>query len=229
VPLTYYDRVGPVGDVFGLTFSGVQPQRRVAVVGLGVGALACYGRSGEQWTFYEIDPVVVSIARDPRLFTFLRDCSPAVGVVVGDARLSLVKAAASQYDIIVIDAFSSDAIPVHLLTREALQLYIRVTAPHGLFVFHISNRHLDLEPVVAQLAMDAGLAAKVRRDVGAPPSRSGPGRYASHWVVMARSMDDLGAIATDRQWQSLRRRARVHVWTDDFSNIMTVFRWEWGN
>ncbi len=227
VPLTYYHPSGPAGDVFTLTAAGQLPQRRAAIVGLGTGALACYGRKGEQWTFYEIDPLVASIARDPALFTFLRDCPPSVDIVLGDARLMIAHADRRQYDILVLDAFSSDAIPLHLLTREALRQYVAVTAPGGVIAIHISNRHLDLEPVISELALDGDLVARIRRDPGAPQGSGGTGQYPSNWVVLSRADEDLGKIGTDSRWKRLRRRGDLTVWTDDFSNILRVFQWGW--
>ena len=136
----------------------------VAIVGLGAGSMTCYVRPPQQLTYYEIDPAVERIAQDPRYFTFLRDCNPNVRVVLGDARISLKAAPDHYYGLIVIDAFSGDSIPAHLLTREALQLYLKKLEPNGILVFHISNNYLDLQPVVASLARDAGLICLIERD-----------------------------------------------------------------
>lgn len=225
IPITYYHRSGPAGDVFAETPAGTQTGRRVAIVGLGTGTLACYGRKGEQWTFYEIDPVVVGIARDPRFFTFLRDCPPSVRIVLGDARLTLRNAEPNTYDIMVLDAFSSDAIPVHLLTREAMRGYFTILSPHGVIAVHISNRHVDLSPVLAAVARDIGVSARVRRDGKFPAAEMKAGRAESDWVILARSPADLGAVATDARWVTLPQRADVGAWTDDFSNIFRVFHW----
>jgi hypothetical protein len=162
-PLSYYARSGPVGDVFAeLARAGRNP-RRVAVIGLGTGSLACYSAPSSDWTFYEIDPMVESIARNERYFSFLAHAPGSVTVVQGDARVSLAHAAGS-YDVLVLDAFSSDAIPVHLLTQEAVRLYVSTLDPRGLLLVNISNRHLDLRPVVAALARDAKLVAFARFD-----------------------------------------------------------------
>ena len=139
--LTYYHRLGPIAQVLGII--GSAAPRRVAIVGLGTGSLACYGRPNESWTFYEIDPLVVRIARDPAYFTYMRDCPPAKRVILGDARLALANAPAGSYDILVVDAFASDAIPTHLITREALRLYLEKLVPGGVVAFHISNRYLN--------------------------------------------------------------------------------------
>lgn len=224
-PLTYYHRAGPVGDVFVRTPAALRKNRKVGVVGLGAGSLACYGRQGERWTYYEIDPVVARIALDPRLFTFLRDCPPSARIVLGDARLTLGKARGTKFDILVLDAFSSDAIPIHLLTREALRGYFALLAPGGVIAMHISNQHLDLEPVVAATAAESGVTARVRRDLQIPPSDAAAGRSLSLWVVLARAETDLGPLVEDSRWQLLRRRSDVRAWTDDFSNIIRVFDW----
>ncbi len=225
IPITYYHRNGPVGDVFAKTPAALRAGRRVAIVGLGTGTLACYGRKGEQWAFYEIDPLVVRIARDPRFFTFLRDCPPSVRIILGDARLTLRKTAPGTYDILILDAFSSDAIPVHLLTREAMRGYFAILRPNGVIAVHVSNRHVDLAPVLAAVARDIGVAARIRRDGKFPAAEMKAGRAESDWVILARSAADLGAIETDARWQPLRQQSGVGAWTDDFSNIIRVFHW----
>jgi SAM-dependent methyltransferase len=148
-PLSYYNSSGPVGQLFE-SLQGRAAGRRVAAVGLGSGSVACYGSSGEQWTFYEINPAVVHVARDTGYFSFLRTCLPGASFVIGDARLTLGHAP-GEFDLIILDAFSSDAIPIHLITREALALYGRKLAPGGMLFFHITNRHLDLAPVLGDL------------------------------------------------------------------------------
>jgi len=216
-PLTYYHRGSPIGDVM----ASVDERTSVGVVGLGVGSLAAYARPGDRWTFYEIDPAVERIARDPRFFSFLEVCGSRCRVVLGDARLSLT-ASQQVHDLLVLDAFSSDAIPVHLLTSEALATYVSRLAPHGMLAFHVSNNHLDLVPVLARLAHAFGLASAWRLDVVVDPSRTG--NSSSLWVVMARRREDLGTIAADQRWKVLGSDARP-VWSDDFSNIWTAIRW----
>ncbi len=222
-PLTYYFRDGPIGDLFA-TFE--EPVRRsVAVVGLGSGSLACYAQAGETWTFYELDPVVKRLAEDSRYFTLLRDSTARTDVVLGDARLSLARAAAGQYGLIVLDAYSSDSIPVHLLTREALQLYLNKLAPHGCLVFHISNRHLDLQPVVANLARDAGLLCLVRDEDGISTADEWAGKTPSIWVVMTHAPADAARLAADFKWKSDPGQPRRPVWTDDYSSLLSVVVW----
>lgn len=223
-PLAYFHREGPVGQLVA-AWRGSAAPRTVAVVGLGAGAIACHGVPDERWTFYEIDPVVEWIARDPGYFTFLRECPPAVDVVLGDARRSLAAAPSGRYGLIALDAYSGDAPPVHLLTREALALYLEKLAAAGLLAFNISNRHLDLEPVLADLALDARLAALVRHDAVVSAEDRARGRTPARWVVMARAAADLGALGADPRWRPAQRRAGAAMWTDDFSSLLPVLRW----
>jgi SAM-dependent methyltransferase len=223
-PLTYYFPSGPIGQLFA-ALRGEARARRVAVVGLGAGSIACYGQPGQSWTFHEIDPVVERIARDPRAFTFLRDCPPAIRVVLGDARLSLAAASDGAYDLVILDAYSSDAPPLHLLTREALALYLRKLAPGGILAFNVSNRHLDLEPVLAALARAAGLSSLAQDDAAVSDAEWAAGKRPSQWVVMARQHADLGRLAADPRWRPPALRAGVAVWTDGYSSLWSVFRW----
>jgi hypothetical protein len=223
-PLTYYHKSGPIGQVFEVVHAG--PQRRgaalrVAVVGLGAGSLAAYALPGERWTFYEVDPTVERIARDPRLFTFLRDSrAGSIDIEVGDARVRLTAAANQAADLIVLDAFSSDAIPMHLLTREAVRLYQAKLAGGGLIVMHLSNRAIDLAPVVGQLARDAGLLARVRHDGKLTLEERRHGKSTSIWAVLAVKRSDLRALDTDSRWQAPRLEPGDRVWTDDYSSII---------
>lgn len=225
-PLSYYHREGPLGSVFAALDAKANARpRSVAVVGLGAGTTAAYARAGEGWTFYEIDPEVVNIARDPALFTYLSSCSGApVRIVTGDARLRLREAPPSAYDLIVLDAFSSDAVPAHLLTREAVALYLSKLAPGGVIAFHVSNRSLELERVALGVSADAGLDARIFADEPGEKRRD-PNHDASTWVVAARNAEDLGALSTDARWQTATARdQRLEVWRDDFSNVVTLFK-----
>jgi hypothetical protein len=221
-PLSYYHREGPLGHVF-KTFNEQPANGNVAIVGLGTGATTAYTRAGQSWTFYEINPAVVSIARDPSYFTYLSYCASApVSVSLGDARLQLQNAPAAHYGLIVLDAFSSDAIPMHLMTLEALDLYLSKLAPGGLLVFHISNRSLDLHPVVADLARARNLACLGFDDTARNQTS---GKEPSQWVVMSRRPEDVATLATDPRWQTLEGRPERQVWSDDFSNIVSIFKW----
>jgi spermidine synthase len=195
----------------------------VAAIGLGVGTLAAYVRPGQRWTFFEIDPAIERMARDDRYFTFSNDCGEPCRVVLGDARLSLAATAGVRYQLIALDAFSSDAIPMHLLTREAMGVYLSRLAPHGVLAVHISNRHLRLNGLVGRLAAVHGLVAREMRDVHKTEAWA-KDKTASHWIVMARAPEDLGAIARDPAWTAPPAGAGEPLWTDDFSNILTVLQ-----
>lgn len=219
-PLTYYHRDGPMGQVDrAFAEGGAAPT--VAVVGLGAGSLAAYARPDQRWMYYEIDPAVERVARDPHYFTFLRDCrAERLGVTLGDARFRLAGAPDRAYGLIVLDAFSSDAIPTHLLTLEAVRLYRSKLARGGLLVFHISNRYFDLAPVLGTLARDAGLTARIRRDLDVSPEEFKAGHQPSIWVAMAASPADLGALADDERWEPVEVAPDRPAWTDDYSNLL---------
>jgi hypothetical protein len=231
-PLAYYTRSGPAGSILlameARTLHGSAGQARSAqwaVVGLGAGAMACYLRPGESLTFYEIDPSVERIALDPRYFTFLEQCAPSARIVLGDGRLKLRGAPDRSYDLIALDAFSGDTIPMHLITREALALYLRKLAPGGMLAFHISNLYLQLGPTLGALAHDAGLECRIMEDNGVTEAQTGAGKLPSRWVVMARSRADLGALATDPRWMPINVPPGTQVWTDDFSNLLRIIKW----
>lgn len=214
-PLTYFHPTGPVGQVI----AALPPRltRRTAVIGLGTGSMACHSKPGDRWTFYELDPTVEGIARDPALFSYLRDCAGRFDVVPGDARLSLEDAGDRTYGVMVADAFSSDAIPIHLLTREALRLYRAKLRDDGVLAFHISNRFLELEPVLGDLARDARVTCRAQQEPS--EARGKPrGKIPSHWVAIASSDAELGALANDPRWAPCARSDDPRVWTDDFSN-----------
>jgi hypothetical protein len=217
-PLTYYHHDSPISDVLHSRTAGATAS--IGAVGLGVGSLAAYVQPGQRWTFYEIDPEMERIARDTRYFTFLSACGAPCDVIIGDARLSL-KNSSATYDVLVLDAFSSDAIPVHLMTREAISTYLSRLAPGGVMAFHVSNNHIRLRPVLARLARVHGLAARARFDQVA---KEADGLSSSDWVVLARVEDDLGTLLADPRWQTLAPDSNA-AWTDDFSNIWSVIEW----
>jgi spermidine synthase len=221
-PLSYYYPSGPIGQVF--THIG-ERLGEVAVIGLGAGSLACYAESGRQFTFYEIDPLVEVIARNAAYFTFLRDCSPSTRVVIGDARLRLRDAPPHRYDLLVADAFSSDTVPVHLVTREAIKLYLAKLADHGLLAFNISNRYLDLRPVLGAIARNAGLACLISDDSHLDSREQRLGKAASVWVLMARTRADFAALAADPSWRTLQVPPDAALWTDDYSTVAGIIHW----
>jgi len=221
-PLAYYHRRGPLGDVFE-AFSANTPSNRFAVIGLGAGAMATYAKTGQEWTFYEINPGILEIARNPEFFTYLNGCTPVpVRTVLGDARLKLQEAPAGYYGLLVLDAFCSDAIPIHLITREAIQLYLSRLAPGGMLVFHISNRSLDLSRVLAGVVAREGLSGFVN---DARERDAASGLDPSCWAVIARSETDFGSLTANPRWKSLKAQPQPVVWTDDFSNILHVIKW----
>jgi hypothetical protein len=219
VPLSYYARTGPLGDVFS-TYQLPGRPLRMADIGLGVGTLATYGRAGDSVTFFEIDPVVVGIARDPSLFTFLTDAHAATSIVVGDARLRLGKVADGSYDLMVIDAFTSDSVPVHLLTQEAFALYRSKLAPDGILVVHISNRFLDLEPEVQAVSASAGMQSLTRTDTTfGPPD----GKVPSTYVVASPDAARLAQLAAEPGWNPSRSKPNAG-WTDAYSSIIRTLK-----
>ncbi len=217
-PITYYR---PLGEVMEVVAS--KPNARVAILGLGTGSSAGFAKPGQQWTFYEIDPLVRDIANDPNAFTFLRDCVEDYRIVMGDGRRSLAQAPDGFYDLLAMDAFNSDSVPVHLLTREAVRLYFRKLAPGGLLAVNVSNRYLDLSPVVHDVALAEGLVCRLRIDVVSHHEEADQGWNDSLWVVVARRDEDLGVLAKNRRWRGANPGLHGRVWTDDFSNILSVF------
>ena len=223
-PSTYFHKTGPIGQVF-TAFHGRQDKSRIAVIGLGIGTLAAYSEAGQQWTFFEIDPEIADLARDPRQFTYLSDSPARMRIVLGDARIALAKEPARAFDVLIVDAFSSDAIPVHLLTREALQLYLQKLDAGGVIAFHITNSYLNLDVLIADLAHDAGLVCLLQHDVRADAAAVSLGKATSRWALMAKSADALGPLARDARWQPVSARATPMAWTDDFSNPLGLVRW----
>lgn len=221
-PLVYYHRHSPIGELFGS--DAAQSWRRIGIVGLGTGTLACYSRPQQEWTYFEIDPAVERLANDPRFFTYLRDSVAPVRIVLGDARLTIAESREHEFDLLVLDAFSSDAIPAHLLTRAAIQLYLRKLSDRGSLAFHITNRHLELSPVLARLAEDSGLTAYVGVYV---PTEDDADLFptGSKWVVMSPDRESLAMLADDSLWTRLEPDPAIPVWTDDFSNLFQVLKW----
>ena len=213
---SYYYPGSPISEAVKAARGAQRVFDHVAVIGLGAGSLACYRLEGEQWTFFEIDPVVVTIARDPKLFRFLSACAPTASIVLGDGRLML-SATTARYDLVVLDAFSSDTIPVHLLTREAFGVYLSHLAPNGKIIAHVSNRHLELVSVVAAIAATQGLVAYVKYDRSALDSDH-TYRLNSIVVALARSEVDLAGLPP-RGWQPALSSG-VAPWTDDYSNVL---------
>jgi hypothetical protein len=226
IPLSYYAETGPLGSVV-RAVEAVQPTGRVGVAGLGVGTIAAYARPGQEFVFFEIDPAVVRIAEDPRWFTFLADCRGKVRVVVDDARLALEREPDGSFDLLVIDAFTGDSVPTHLLTREAFQLYGRKLTAEGVLALHVSNKYLDFVPAVAALAADAGWMALRGRDADVPAEFA---RTPSEWMAVSRSLDRTKAIYAQPtsarwRWEPVLPRDRRPPWTDDRTAVAEALRW----
>ena len=221
-PLSYFHREGPLGQIF-RAFNASPASPNVAIVGLGTGSMAAYALPDQYWTFYEINPAVISIAQASGHFTYLQKCAAGpTNIVLGDARLQLQNAPDQHYGLIVLDAFNSDAIPVHLMTREAIALYTSKLAPGGIVAFHVSNRSLKLDDVLAALVGQNGFVgvgivdAKQDRVTGKDPSE---------WVVMGSRSLAFELMTRNPRWRPLQIRSESHAWSDDFSNVLRVFRW----
>ena len=216
-PLFYYHRQGPMAQAL----SHAAPDARIGIVGLGVGSLACYAAPGQDWQFYEIDPLVDQVARDPALFGFMSSCAGDAPTHLGDARVVLAGQNELQFDLLVIDAFSSDSVPVHLMTDEALGLYMDRLAPGGLLLFHISNRYYDLARPLGRVAVARGLEARLRHHTG--DLANDPGHSGSTVAALAQTADGLSPIAGRPGWGPLGNDGG-DVWTDDFANVLSVLK-----
>jgi hypothetical protein len=240
-PLTYYHRTGPLGQIFA-ALPRLQ-KGEIAAIGLGTGSVAAYGAPGNAFTFYEIDPTVRRIAENPEFFTYLRDTKAGrLDFVMGDARLKIEEhGKPGQYGLIIVDAFSSDAIPIHLLTKEAVALYVSRLSDDGIIALHLSNRYLNLHPIVARIAEELGLAGLQIFD----GDQNQPGKQRSNWVILARKPEHFGSLPerpdkmmyegqtielfdssnNEGRWKKLEPEAGMPLWTDDFSNILSVLSW----
>ena len=264
-PLTYYHRSGPVGDVF-IRMRSINPTADIAMVGLGTGSASCYALPGQSLTFYEIDPTVQKMVEGDKYFSYVTDArrrGANVDIILGDARLNLNPPTDEsrrqphhdrKFGILLLDAFSSDSIPIHLLTKEAMDLYKSRLTEHGILAVHISNRYIDLEPVVQRLAEKCKLVARVWND---GREAGHPGKTASSWVVLAKNYEDLGMylagddfvdendkrhFGTDTfvgaigggcawstyesHWKELKEFKELRTWTDDYSDVLAVMRLE---
>ena len=219
-PLLYYHRTGPVGQV--LTRLPVDPTVPVGVVGLGTGAVACYAKPGQPWTFFELDPLVTDIARND--FHYLRRSQGRIEVVPGDARLSL-QAPGPAFGVLVLDAYSSDSVPLHLLTREAMALYLKRLRPDGVLAMHISNRSFDLAPPLASLAHASGLLGWLQDDADVGKAQREAGKSESRWVLLARNARDLDGFDADPRWKPLAQLPGQRPWTDARSSVLEAFVW----
>lgn len=221
-PLTYYSRPGPMGQLFA-EFDDRNAGWTIGIVGLGAGALACYAKPEQHWLIYELDPLVVEIAKNPAYFSYLNRCAPQAAVIIGDARLSLMREPAGKFDLLMVDAFSSDAIPTHLLTEEALQMYFDKLKPDGILALHITNRHLAIKKVVSILSEKLHLASLIQEFA---PQQEIPLVVATDWVVMAKQPDTLKRLQESRlgNWHKMPLYFDLAPWTDDFTNIVGIWK-----
>ena len=217
VPTTYYAEDSGVG--LALRFCCAGRPRNIGVVGLGVGTIAAYGKPGDRIRFYELNPAVTPIAE--HFFTYLRDSAAQVSVVEGDARASLAREAPQNFDVLVIDAFSGDAIPLHLLTTQAVALYRRQLAPDGILAFHVSNQHVDLEPEITLLAKAAGM--KAMRVTSYPNEQRG--EFSATWMLLTDNAEFFQLPGVADKAREPSENPRVHLWTDDYSSLLPVLRW----
>lgn len=225
--ITYYNPNSPLAETVRAVRERAGRPIRVAVVGLGTGSMACHSLPGEAWTYYEIDPLVVRIARDPERFSFIAKCAPDIPVVMGDARLTLANSA-ERYDLIVLDAFSSDAIPIHLMTREAMATYRDRLAGNGVVAMHVSNRHMELASVVAGIAHANGLVTRVNNRAAREDELESRYVFTSTVAISARADDDFGLLTRSEDWLPREPDPGQRIWTDDYSNVIgAILRQYW--
>jgi SAM-dependent methyltransferase len=200
------------------------PIAEAGLIGLGAGTAAAYGDAGERFTYFEIDPAVARIAQNPAFFTYLSDSRAAVSVVLGDGRRRIAESPDGRFDLIVLDAFSSDAIPVHLLTREAVALYLRKLKPNGCLALHLTNGYLALDPVVTAIAADLGVPAAIKRDAARTPEQAFEGKDYSKWAIMGRDQAVGLPVGEEDGWYRTPSDrgpgTDEFLWTDDRSNIV---------
>jgi hypothetical protein len=216
-PITYYHKDGGIGQAISAVRARKGGPLRVAVIGLGAGTLTCASEPGEDWKFFEIDQTMVDTARDPKYFTFIQNCEPGLKPVIGDARLTFAKEPDGIYDLIIVDAYSSDAIPIHLATEEAMEIYKQKLAPQGAVVMHVSNRHLELASVVVGIADANDLKSWVYSE---DSGRDNEYIFATSVVVSAREEADVGGLASSDKWALTEPEDHQRVWTDDYSNVL---------
>jgi spermidine synthase len=221
VNIAYYSDHSPLADAFNI-FDQRDDEQHIGVLGLGAGATACFDKQGRSFDFFEIDPAVIAVAENPDYFTYLSDCGSPYSIVLGDARMTIQDKPDAYYDMILLDVFSSDNIPIHVLTQEAIELYLAKLKPNGTLMFHISNNYLDLEPVLASTAQKIGIPALGRFANGGLLKDSQIPYFAAHYIAMSHSEDVLEDLQT-RRWTSAMTREGVASWSDQYSNILSVF------
>ncbi|HET7124363.1 MAG TPA: class I SAM-dependent methyltransferase [Bradyrhizobium sp.] len=216
-PITYYHEDGGIGQAIEAVRERKAAPLRVAVIGLGAGTLACASKPGENWKFFEIDQTMVDTARDPKYFAYIQSCEPDLKPVIGDARLTFAREPDGIYDLIIVDAYSSDAIPVHLATQQAMAIYKSKLAPQGAVVVHVSNRHLELSSVIVGIAGANNLKSWIYNE---DSDRDDEYIFATSVVVCAREEADVGKLASSEDWALEEADENQRVWTDDYSNVL---------
>jgi hypothetical protein len=216
-PITYYHKDGGIGQAIAAIRERKGAPLRVAVIGLGSGTLTCASEPGETWKFFEIDQSMVDTARAPKYFSYIQSCAPDLKPVIGDARLTFAREPDGIYDLIIVDAYSSDAIPIHLATEEAMEIYKDKLAPQGAVAMHVSNRHLELSSVVVGIADANDLKSWVYSE---DSNRESEYIFATSVVVSAREETDVGKLASSEQWALTEADEHQRVWTDDYSNVL---------
>jgi spermidine synthase len=216
-PVSYYHETGPVGDVMRLLSE--RGDQHIGVVGLGTGSMAGWTAPHRHITFFDIDPQIPEIATN--FFTFLPSCGNNCDVVIGDGRLMIEKANAGEFDLLMLDAFNSDSIPAHLVSREAVRMYLTKLKTDGLLMFHVSNRYMNVEGLISAVVTDASLEAVVRHDNVQQMELKAKSQY----IVAAKNVEALGALKHDANWSKVEKPAAVHPWTDDYSNMLEILRW----
>ena len=219
-PISYYSKESPLADVYEF-YTHVSRAQEIAVIGLGAGCVACYRTPERHFDFFEIDPKVVEIAENEALFTFLSDCGSPYDVIIGDGRMTIAEKPDKHYDIIHVDAFSSDNIPVHIMTKEAVELYLRKLKDDGALIMHVSNNYLDLEPVVTSIAEEIGIPHLARVSPGGTLEGTDIHYHAAHGVVLTRNEKLLREFEKNNWGPGISRKG-VKTWTDDYSNIVSV-------
>lgn len=219
-PLSYYSKGSPINDLYEILDQQSSPQN-ISVVGLGVGVTACFTKEGRSYDFYEIDPDVAAIAQDKELFTYLAECGSPYEIILGDGRLTMEEAPEGKYDMIFLDAYSSDNIPVHLITLEALQMYLSKLKDDGLLIFNISNKYLDIEPVLHEAAQDLGIQSLGKVSANEKIEGTNLFSYPAQYVVLSRNETFLNILENDG-WTDTQPRAGVKTWTDQYSNLFMV-------
>jgi hypothetical protein len=221
-PITYYHKDGGIGQAIAAVRERKGAPLTTAVIGVGAGTLTCASALGETWKFFEIDQTMIDTARDPKYFSYIRNCQPDLRPVIGDARLTFAEERDGNYDLIIVDAYSSDSIPVHLATEEAMKIYKSKLAPHGVILMHISNRHLELRSVVVGIADANNLKSWV---YDADSDRDDEYIFSTDVVICARDEADVGKLASSGGWQRTMPTENQRVWTDDYSNVFgAVYR-----